>query len=185
MQQAPSPPASKMSAPTARSAPFRKFCTFPPRRKRSFCLALFPPRLRPSKPKRCAFSRSVRWYPCLSVCLSRPSPFRHYPFENPIFGVFWLHHARHPPPGVATPGTMRDPRSPQVCARPRQRTCALAQLPAAQRRPTVTAVNDHADLHTSKPAWFWTFQRLSSRLTWHDFEISRSPPSAHSCPLVL
>ena len=132
-----------------------------------------------------AHSRDLSSGTLASACLSRPSPFRHYPFENPIFGVFWLHHARHPPPGVATPGTMRDPRSPQVCARPRQRTCALAQLPAAQRRPTVTAVNDHADLHTSKPAWFWTFQRLSSRLTWHDFEISRSPPSAHSCPLVL
>ena len=64
---APSPPASKMSAPTARSAPFRKFCTFPPRRKCSFCLAPFPPRLWTSKPKRCAILRSGEPTPLIST----------------------------------------------------------------------------------------------------------------------
>ena len=74
----------------------------------------------------------------------------------------------HGAPGAA--GSLRMMLSPcgwrffaRVC-------CAVAQPCAAQRRLTLTGVNDFWHVHTSFPCPFLIKDYcLSSRLTWHDF----------------
>ena len=59
-------------------------------------------------------------------------------------------------------GAVRSPRLPGAC-------CASAHLPAAQRRLMVMPFGSCQKLGRSFPYWFLVVQRLSSRLTWHDF----------------
>ena len=47
--------------------------------------------------------------------------------------------------------------------------CAAAQPCAAERCLTLTGVNAFSGVHASFPCSFFAVQRLSLRLTWHDF----------------
>ena len=67
----------------------------------------------------------------------------------------------------------------------RRRTVSMFNLSAAERRLMVTPVNELSELHTSKIGCFSVMQSLSSRLTWHDFEIRRSRTLDHSGSLAL
>ena len=65
--------------------------------------------------------------------------------------------------------TARSPYGAVQSLRLRSAFCASAHLPAAQRRLMVMPFGSCQKLGRSFPYWFLVVQRLSSRLTWHDF----------------
>ena len=65
--------------------------------------------------------------------------------------------------------TARSPYGAVRSPRLRGAFCALAHLPAAQRRLMVMPFGSCQKLGRSFPCWFFEVHRLSSRLTWHDF----------------